>query len=154
MDWISEAPWLNQGIIPAGSRLKVLDYGKDRARVLVDGQKMRMGIDYAPADKEDIRQFVARATSAQDPRPVIAGYAEPVRNAVRVGRVLKGMTKAQVLVSLGRPRVDFVPDLEQAEWAYQVPDNEVIYLQFDAAGVLSGLDGSRKAREMVLYGGN
>jgi hypothetical protein len=150
-DWISEAPWLNQPLIPVGSRLKVVEYGKGRAQVLVDGKKMRMGIDHAPADMENIRQFVARATTAQDPRPALAAYPQAVRNAVHAGRVIKGMTKEQVLVSLGRPRVEMVPELSAAEWAYVVPDNEVIYLMFDEAGVLKELDGSRKARALLLH---
>lgn len=153
-DWISEAPSLDQGVIPVGSRLKVVEYGKDRARVLIDGKKMRMGIDHAPPDKETIRQFVARATTAQDPRPLVNGYPKEVRDAVYAGRVVKGMSKEQVLVALGRPRVEFVPDLSSKEWAYTVPSNETIYLMFDEGGVLREVDGSRKARGLLLHEAN
>lgn len=149
-DWINEASWPSQAFVPAGSRLKVLDYGSHKASVLIDGRKMRMGIDWARG-KETIQQFVARATSTEDPRPKIAAYPERVHNAVRSGRVFAGMTKEQVLLSMGRPRLDFVPTLDQSEWKYEVPEYEELFLVFDEAGVLKEVDGSRKARKLVLY---
>lgn len=149
-DWISEASWPNLGFVPVGARLKVLDYGSNKASVLIDGRKMRMGIDWTRG-KETIQQFVARATSTEDPRKTIAGYPQRVRDAIRAGRVFAGMTKAQVLYALGRPRVDLVPSLNVNEWAYQVPEQEEMFLLFDDAGSLKEIDGSRKARKLVVY---
>lgn len=149
-DWISEVAWPNLDFVPAGSRLKVLDYGSNRATVLVDGRKMRMGIDYSRG-KETIQQFVARATTAEDPRKAMAGYPQEVRNAIRAGRVLIGMSREQVLLAMGRPRVDLVPSLDVAEWFYEVPDSGEMYLIFDQAGLLKEIDAARKARKMVLY---
>jgi hypothetical protein len=152
-DWISEVSWLNQSFIPAGSRLKVVDYGSNRASVLVDGKKMRMGIDWSRG-KETIQQFVARATTGEDPRKKIAEYPEKVRDAIRAGRVFAGMTKDQVLLSLGRPRVDFVPSLSANEWKYEIPEQEEMYFVFDESGALREIDGSRKARKLVVYEGS
>ena len=151
-DWINEVSGLNLPIVPAGSRLKVLDYSGNRASVLIDGRRMRMGIDWSRG-KETIQQFIARATTTEDPRKAIAGYPERVRNAIRAGRVFLGMTKEQILLSMGRPRVDLVPSLSSHEWVYQGPDQEEMFLMFDAAGALKEVDGSRKARKLVLYEG-
>lgn len=149
-DWISEVSWPNQAFVPVGARLKVVDYGSNRVSVLIDGRKMRMGIDWSRG-KETIQQFVARATTTEDPRKTIATYPEKVRHAIRSGRVFLGMTKDQVLIALGRPRVDFVPSLNASEWRYQVPEQEEMFLVFDDAGTLKEVDGSRKARKFVLY---
>lgn len=149
-DWISEVSWLQLPFVPVGSRIKVLDYGSNKASVLVDGRKMRMGIDWSRG-KETIEQFVARATVTEDPRKTIAAYPARVRTAIRSGRVFVGMTKEQVLYAVGRPRVDFVPLLSANEWKYQVPDQEEMFLVFDEAGALKEVDGSRKARKFIVF---
>ena len=149
-DWISEVSWPNQAFVPVGSRLKVVDYGSNRVSVLVEGRKMRMGIDWTRG-KETIQQFVARATTNDDPRKTIAAYPEKVRDAIRAGRVIVGMTKDQVLYALGRPRVDFVPSLSMNEWKYEVPEQEEMFLVFDDIGALKEVDGSRRARKFVVY---
>ena len=149
-DWINEASLPNQAFVPVGSRLKVLDYGSNRASVLIDGRKMRLGLDWTRG-KETIQQFVARVTGEEDPRTTIATYPERVRNAIRAGRVFPGMTKDQVLVSLGRPRLDLTPTLSEKEWAFEVPEQGELFMVFDEAGLLKEVDGARQARKLVLY---
>ncbi len=149
-DWISEVPWLQQPLVPVGSRLKVVEWSKHKAAVLIDGRKMRLGVDESRA-VESIQQFVARVTTTEDPRDKIAAYPEPVRNAIRAGRVLPGMTREQAEIAVGRPRVDFVPDLNATEWRYQGPEQEELFLVFDAAGLLKEIDASRRTRQLVQY---
>ena len=149
-DWINESPKPHLDFVPVGARLKVLDYGTSRATVLIDGRKMRMGIDFSRG-KETIQEFVARATTAEDPLPAIAAYPENVRNAIRAGRVLIGMSRDQVRIALGRPRFDLVPSLEVREWLYEVQDLGELFVIFDQAGLLKEIDGARKARHLILY---
>ena len=148
-DWISEVPKLQLPLIPAGSMLKVVDWGKNRANVLVDGRKMRVGIDES-GEAETIEKLIARITSPTDPRLAISAYPESVRSAIRLGRVLVGMTKDQVLIALGRPRVDLVPNLDASEWRYDISEYGPAYLQFDDKGQLKELDASRPARALLL----
>lgn len=149
-DWINEASLPHQAFVPVGARLKVLDYGSNRASVLIDGRKMRLGLDWTRG-KETIQQFVARVTGEEDPRATIAAYPERVRNAIRAGRVFPGMTKDQVLVSLGRPRIDLTPTLNEKEWTFEVPEQGELFIVFDEAGLLKEVDGARQARKLVLY---
>lgn len=128
----------------------MLDYGSNRASVLIDGRKMRLGLDWTRG-KETIQQFVARVTGEEDPRATIAAYPERVRNAIRAGRVFPGMTKDQVLVSLGRPRIDLTPTLNEKEWTFEVPEQGELFIVFDEAGLLKEVDGARQARKLVLY---
>jgi hypothetical protein len=148
-DWIGDSASLQLPFVPVGSRLKVVEWGKDRARILVDGRKMRIGMD-GDGDRESIRQLVARVTSPHDPRPDIAGYPDQVKNAIRAARVSLGMSREQVLQSLGRPRQALTPDLSAREWHYDVPDQGPAYLVFDDSGLLAALDASRPARALIL----
>lgn len=150
-DWISDAPLVGLPFVPAGARMKVVEYRKDRAIVLIDGRKMRVGVDHQTG--ETIQQLIARLTSADDPRPKIAAWPEDLRAAVSAGRVLQGMTREQVVTALGRPRIDLVRSLEQAEWSYQLhADDSEIFLVFNEGGRLNLVDGSRKARADIFLG--
>ena len=149
-DWINEASVPGLPFVPAGARLKVLDYGANRVSVLIDGRKMRLGVDWTRS-LETIQQFVSRVTTKEDPRPAIAGFPDRVRNAVKAGKVFPGMTRDQVLIALGRPRIDFTPRLTDREWKYEVHDQGELFLVFDDSGLLKEIDGARKARKLVLY---
>jgi hypothetical protein len=149
-DWINDASLPQLPFVPAGSRIKVTDWGKQRAAVLIDGRKMRLGVDYT-RETQSIQNFFAAVTTPDDPRPAIAALPEATRNAVRAARVLRGMTREQVLVSLGRPRLDLVPSLDAKEWRYDVSGDDEIFLVFADGGALAEVDGSRKARKLILY---
>ncbi len=151
-DWISESPFHNLPYVPIGARLKVSDYGSNRASVLIDGRKMRMGVDWSRGT-ETVQQFVARVTSSEDPRPKLASFPERVRTAIRAGRVFPGMSRDHVVMALGRPRLDLVPNLDAFEWKYITGEREEMFLIFSEAGTLKEVDASRKVRGLVLYEG-
>lgn len=149
-DWISDASQAHLPFVPIGSKLKVVDWSTNRASILVDGRKMRMGLDWSRGF-ETMQQFVARVTAAEDPRLKLASLPDKVRNAIVVGRVFLGMSREHTLLALGRPRFDFNPTLDVQEWKYHSLDREEMFLVFDEAGLLKEIDGSRKARKLVLY---
>lgn len=149
-DWISDASQAHLPFVPIGSKLKVVELSTNRASILVDGRKMRMGLDWSRGF-ETMQQFVARVTASEDPRLKLASLPDKVRNAIVAGRVFLGMSREHALLALGRPRFDFNPTLDAQEWKYQSQDREEMFLLFDEAGLLKEIDGSRKARKLVLY---
>jgi hypothetical protein len=150
-DWISDDPMVGLPFVPVGARMKVLEYRKDRAIVLIDGRKMRVGIDQQTG--ETIQQFVARITSAEDPRPKIRAWPDDARAAIVAGRVIRGMSRDQVVTALGRPCLDLVRSLDFSEWSYRLQaDGSELFLIFDDSGRLTLVDGSRKARTDVFLG--
>lgn len=149
-DWISDASMPHLPAVPLGSRIKLVEFGRNRAAVLIDGRRMRVGVDYARG-VETIEAMFARITTAEDPRPRLAAAPELVRQAVRAARVVPGMTREQVLWALGRPRVDRTPTIDAPEWNYQVPDNEEAFAVFGSDGLLREIDGSRKARGFMVF---
>jgi hypothetical protein len=145
-DWIDDQPLVGAPVVPVGARLKVIDYRKQRANVLIDGRKMRIGVEYG---KEAIEALVARLTSAEDPRARLAAWPADVRAAVASARVVRGMTREQVAAALGRPRPDLVPD-EAADWPYETKDGEAVRLGFDADGRLARIDAPPRAMALLV----
>jgi hypothetical protein len=149
-DWISDASQHHLPLVPIGAKLKVVDWSANRASILIDGRKMRMGLDWSRG-YETMQQFVARVTASEDPRLKLAGLPDKVRSAILAGRVFLGMSHEHVLLALGRPRYDFNPTLDVQEWKYQSSDREELFIVFDETGLLKEIDGSRKARKLVLH---
>jgi hypothetical protein len=109
-----------------------------------------MGVDYT-RETQTIQQFFGAVTTPDDPRPAFASLPEATRDAIRAARVLRGMTREQVVLALGRPRIDFVPDLAAKEWRYDASGEDEVFLLFSDGGALAEVDASRKARKLVLY---
>lgn len=147
-DWISDDPPLDLPFVPIGSRLKVVSTSTGRASVLIDGRKMRVGVDYG-YKQENAAQFVARITSAEDPLPRLAALPPQVREAIESGRVRAGMTRDQVVMALGRPRLDLVPTLDAGDWTYHLESGQSATARFDAEGRLEALDGPDEVRAAV-----
>jgi outer membrane protein assembly factor BamE (lipoprotein component of BamABCDE complex) len=55
-----------------------------------------------------------------------------VQAAIRDGQILLGMTKEQVTVSLGYPRLDKTASLDDARWFYTTWQDEIYAVEFDA----------------------
>lgn len=122
-DWISDANFVSLPMIPAGARIVVKDYGRFRANVLIEGEPMRIGLDYG-RKKETQEAFVAKLIVAEDPRLRLATFEPAVRQAIERGQVAIGMTREQVLMSLGYPRTDLNPSLDAPRWVYVTYQHE------------------------------
>lgn len=115
-DWISDANWSSLPMLPAGQAAKITDYGRYRIHVEIDGKSMRLGQDYGRS--EPLGQFARKIVVAQDPKAKIAAWPAGVREAVKLGKIAAGMTKEQVIVSLGYPPVHQTPSLDSPQWKY------------------------------------
>jgi hypothetical protein len=116
-DWISDGNWGAFPLIPAGTPIKVLDYGSNRAHVEIDGKRFRIGHDYG-RDQESLEQFVAKLVVKEDPRARIATYPDPIREAIRTGRLTHGMTREQAILAAGYPATHRTPILDAPVWTY------------------------------------
>ena len=114
-DWISDANWRRAAMIPAGAKIRVLEYGSNRASVEIDGKPMRIGQDYGRKE-ESIQQFIQKIVVKSNPQAKIAKYPEKIRQAVRDGVVIPGMTREQVIISVGYPPTHKTPSLESSIW--------------------------------------
>ncbi len=148
-DWISDANWATLPFVPAGARIVVKDYGRHKAEVLIDGKPMRIGLDYG-REKETREQLVARLMVKDDPQAKLASWPQPVQAAIRAGKVAVGMDREQVLMTLGRPRLDTTPSLDAAQWTYYTFDEETFAVVWDAEQRVSRVDASPAVRRQVV----
>lgn len=79
-----------------------------RAYVEVDGKPMRLGHDYG-REQETTEQWVNKLVVVEDPRLKIVKYPPAIRKAIEAGKLMKGMTKRQVIISVGYPQTNENP---------------------------------------------
>jgi hypothetical protein len=116
-DWISDGNWGDFPIIPAGTPIKAVNYGSNRVYVEIDGKAFRIGHDYGRA-QEPLDLYIAKLIVKDDPRARVATWPDPVREAIRLGRLAPGMTREQALVAAGYPATHRTPILEAPVWTY------------------------------------
>jgi outer membrane protein assembly factor BamE (lipoprotein component of BamABCDE complex) len=104
-------------LIPAGTPIKVTGWGRHRAHVEIDGKPFRLGLDYG-REAETIEKWVAKLIVAADPRAKLAEYSLAVRKAIEGGQVMVGMSREQVIMSLGHPLTSENPRLDAPFWRY------------------------------------
>lgn len=141
-DWISDANWRSLPMIPAGARIKVLDYGSNRASVEIDGKPMRIGQDYGRRE-ETLQLFIQKLVVRNDPKAKIAKFPEKARQAIRDGRVVPGMTREQVIMSVGYPPTHRTPSLESSVWNHWGSRTGRYEVHFNGKGTVEKLVGNQ-----------
>ena len=150
-DWISDANYTTLPFIPAGSRIKINDYGWYRASVMIEGRPMRIGQDYGRA-QESTEKYVTKLVVNEDPKIRIATFPANVQAAIRAGKVLPGMTREQVIMSLGPPRTDRTASIDATEWTYWTQANDEFVVLWGANGRVKEIDGALRVKRLVLHG--
>jgi hypothetical protein len=139
-DWISDANWRYLPMIPAGAKIKVLDYGSNRASVEIDGKPMRIGHDYGRREQK-LQEFVQKLVVKSDPKARIAKYPDNVRAAIREGKVIRGMTREQVIISAGYPPTHRTPSLDASVWNMWATRTGRYEIHFNGKGTVDKLVG-------------
>lgn len=116
-DWISDSNLAQLAFIPAGTPIRVKQIDGYRAQVDVDGKPMRLGHDYG-REQETTEQWVNKIVVLDNPKTKIAKYSPAVRKAIESGKLMKGMTKEQVIIAIGYPQTNENPRLDGPYWRY------------------------------------
>ena len=118
--WISDINYHGSRakIVPAGTPVRHTGYGRWRMLVEIDGKTLAIGNDYSRT--LPMADFARRYVLAEDPRPVLQGYPEKIREAILTRRVAPGMTREQVLMAVGYPIASYNPDLDAPLWRYWI----------------------------------
>jgi hypothetical protein len=81
----------------------------------------------------------------------VESLPEPVQAAIKEKRAVEGMTREQVVISMGRPRTkqrEMVDGVELEDWIYGLPPGKITFVTFDGDKVVkvkesyAGLGGS------------
>jgi hypothetical protein len=114
---ISDVNWTHAPMIPAGAPIRVLSFGANEAAVEIDGKPYTIVNDYGKR-QQSIEAYVSKVVVKTSPKAKIAGWPAPVRNAIQNGTVVNGMTREQVIVSVGYPPVHKTASLDAPMWQH------------------------------------
>jgi hypothetical protein len=148
-DWISDLALLQGPHLAVGAPVKVKSYGRYRVYVDIDGKPMRLGLDYGRRE-ETLAQHARKIVIGQDPRPRIASFPPAVQSAIARGKVLIGMTKEQVVMSLGYPPPNETKSLDAPQWKYWFGSRTYFNLVWDARGLLKDVVADKPTRDGVI----
>lgn len=149
-DWISDTNYLNSPMIPAGTPATVKKYGRHRAHVDLDGKPMRLGHDYGRKE-ESLESWTAKMIVTEDPKARIAGFSQPVQDAIKVGQISLGMTREQVIIAVGYPLTNENPALDAPRWRMWVSESAEYHIMWNSDGTVKDIVADPVTRNFVVY---
>jgi hypothetical protein len=149
-DWISDGNYASLPMIPIGTPVEVLSYGRNRAYVKVDGKPMRLGHDLG-RDQESLDDWVKKLVVADDPRPRLGAYPRTVQAAIREGKLVVGMTRDQIIAAVGYPTTNENFSLTTPVWRMRRSEREEYELHLGGDGRLESVTGDSGVVSDVTY---
>lgn len=138
--WISDSNYAELPSIAAGTPIEVTGYGSNRAHLRIDGKPMDLGHDYG-REQEALDAYVRKVIVNEDPRPKIASFAPTVQEAIRLGKVMKGMTREQCIIAVGYPLSNENVTLDSPSWRMWRSSGGEYQLNFSRDGHLTQVTG-------------
>jgi len=149
-DWISELNYVDWPMIKLGTPASVTGYGRYRAYLDMSGKPMRLGQDYT-RDDLTLEQYVKRIIVVEDPAIKLATYPKKIQDAILLGKVMKGMTKEQVIMSVGYPLTQENPDMDAPMWRMWIDSFSEYQLMWDKNGTVKDIMASPVIKNLIVY---
>lgn len=148
--WISDINRTgpNQTIVPLGTPVASTGYGRQTVYVRIAGMDQSIGNDYSR--NLDLVTFARRYIVEDDPRLKLAGAAPEVQRAITEARLRRGMSREQVLMSIGYPIASENPSLAVPVWRYWLTDKDEFQVYFDNEGRVTEVVAPPAVRQQVL----
>jgi hypothetical protein len=135
-------------VVPVGSPIRATSYGKHRVKVVVENKNQTLLNDYSR--DLPIAQFARRFIVQDDPAVKIKSFPQNIQYAIAAGHLVRGMTREQVLMSVGYPASSEVANLSSNEWLFWIT-NEVQYrVKFDDKERLADVENVVDAKATLL----
>jgi hypothetical protein len=138
--------------IPAGTPVTVRRVEAARADLEIEGKAMQFVLEGGRSGPT-AQEWVDKLVIAEDPRQRLERYPANVRNAIRAGRVMKGMTREQVTMALGYAQTDparpGVGSQSRYWWTSFVP----FYVHWAKNGTVARVEGPAEALAQLIYKG-
>lgn len=117
--WISDLAYEDgyKKIVPAGTPVKFESFGRWRMYVEIEGKKLGIGNDYSRTI--DMDAFAAMYVPKEDPKLRLQAWPGNVREAIQQRKIMRGMTREQVIMALGHPPTSYTPDKTKPLWHYR-----------------------------------
>ncbi len=149
-DWISELNYVDWQMIPLGTPVSVTGYGRNRAHIDLAGKPMRLGQDYTREDLT-LEQYVKRVVVDEDPGIKLAAYPSKIQDAIILGKVMNGMTKEQVIMSVGYPLTQENPDMNAPLWRMWIDSFREYQLMWDDNGKVKDVIADPVTKSLIVY---
>ena len=139
---MTDANYFVGTLLPAGTPVTIEEVRARSLTFRADGTAFTIEQAYG-TDQESGDQYFRKLFVETDPRARIASYPAAVQQAITDGRVEVGMTREQVLLSLGYPPTHRTPSLDMSTWIYWYNRWFTYQVQFDGAGLVTAVVGIR-----------
>ena len=148
--WISDINYDENGkkIIPVGTPANVTGYGRYRVKVEINGKKQEIGNDYSRDLANEV--FAKRYVVLEDPAAKIAAFPKKIQDAIASARLVLGMTRQQVLMSVGYPVSSENHNLDDKTWRFWISSFSEFRVHFDDTGHVASVDGDADAKAKIL----
>ncbi len=148
--WINDINYRGdkKKLLPAGTPVKVLGFGRWRINAEIDGKKVDIGNDYSRT--MSMEEWARRMVLPEDPTKALSAMPPKVREAIRAAKLLPGMNKAQVIMSVGYPPTSYNADMEAPLWQYWATGSYAYQVFWDDKGRVERIFGAPEARAMVV----
>ena len=116
--WISDSNYAESGkrIIPLGTPVRFLGYGRFRVNIEIEGRRQSIGNDYSR--DLSMEQFATRYIVPANPKEGFNNLDAKTRLAIETARVTRGMTREQVIAAIGYPISSETTHLDFRQWRY------------------------------------
>lgn len=148
--WMSDSNYAENGkrIVPIGTPMRVIGYGRQRVNVEYDGKSASIGNDYSRDIPLD--EFARRWVKTEDPTVKLARFSPKVRDAIKSARIMPGMTREQVIMSLGYPISSENPSLDAPLLRYWRTSFGEFQVLFDKNGRVREITTDPQTRNLVV----
>lgn len=137
---ISDANYYVGTLVPLGSAVQVQSSARNALTFTAGGTPLTLSQDYG-REQESFQQYLDKVLVPEDPRPLVATFPPDVQAAIRESRVERGMTRQQVILSLGYPPTHRTASTNATEWTYWYNRWVTYKVVFDDAGKVSTVVG-------------
>jgi hypothetical protein len=148
-DQLSEANYAQLPLIPLGTPVLIRAIEGTQAIVEIDGRQLSLRLEAAQT-RESATQWLDKAVLADDPRRKLESFPAGVRAAIQSGRLIKGMTREQAIMSVGYPQVDDKKGLDAPSWRYWWTSFESFYVHW-TRDKLSKISGNSETVKKLTY---
>jgi hypothetical protein len=137
---VSDANYWVGATLPAGTQVKIEKIDRDSATFRAGEVRLTLTHQYG-TDEESLQQYLDKVLTKTDPRPRLAVYSSAVRRAIAHSKVERGMTRDQVIASLGYPPTHQTKSTREREWTYWYNRWVTFKVVFDESGKVADIVG-------------
>ncbi len=138
---INDANYYVGSLLPLGSQAQVVDSGRSSIVFMADGHKLNLVQAYG-TEQESLQQYIDKVLVTVDPKLRLATFSADVQSAIRESRVEQGMTREEVIMSIGYPATHRTPSTSSNEWTYWYNRFVTYKVVFGADGRVTNIIGS------------